>query len=185
MAEEATERKPLEDWGDTIIEASEGGASEFDDYVMLEAEEPFKAHITKIKKGEKFNKTSQEMQDRVYIFCELDESDGKGQTYRCDFNPKLSKPDQTKQTYLADFLKAVYGTPQLKFDPKDLIGRPLRVMLSEPWTKPGGDKPMQFINKTLKPTADQKKVESDVELTPEEAAEIMGGEVVDGDSTES
>ena len=173
--EETQERKPMEDWPEgNTLEAS-SASSEFEDYVKVDAGEPIKAHITAVKTGTKPFKG--EEQDRMFVYFKLDEGEGEGQVYRGDFNPKLTTPDSPKQSNLSKFVTLVYGAVQTKLDPKDLIGRPIRVLLSEPW----GDKKLQFVNSFLKPATSQKRIEADVLPTAEEVAEFMGGEIVDGD----
>lgn len=172
MAEEL-ERKPMEDWptGKTLEASS--GSGEFEDYVKIEPGEPIKAHITAVKAGTKIYLG--EEQDKMFVYFKLDEGDGEGQVYRGDFNPKLTSVDSPKQSNLSKFVALVYGAQQAKLDPKDLIGRPIRVLLSEPW----GEKGLQFVNSYLKPAPGQKRVEADTVLSAEDVAGIMGGEVVD------
>lgn len=178
MGEEVKERAPMEDW-DEVITAQATGGGEFEDYVKLDAGEPFKAHITAVKKGTKTYMG--EEQTRMFVYFKLDEGPGKDQVYRGDFNPKLTTPDSPKQSNLAKFAEMVYGEKQTKLDKDDLIGRPIRVLLSEPW----GDKQLQFVNSYLKPAPDQKRVEPDVvpnDVSGNLEAEVMktfeGAEVV-------
>lgn len=155
--------------GEVKIEAA---GDDYPEYVKVDAEEPFKAHITKFREGTRFNKKNDEDEPRWFYWFELDEGPGKGQEYRGDFFPKLSKTGNTKLTNLSKFVQAVTGELLQELDPMSLIGKPVRIELSEPW----GDKQMQFVNTYKKPTADQKAVKikpKDVVATAEEVDEVM------------
>lgn len=158
--EQEQKAKEYREFDPSVLKASNGGGGDFADYVMLPAEEPFKAHIDSLKIADKFSKQTGKEEERLYVWCELDEGDGKGQKYRADFNPVITPKGSSKKSNLADFLEKVYGEHQSTIDAKDIIGRPIRIELSEPW----GEKNLQFIKTFKKPSADQKRVEPDVVL---------------------
>lgn len=158
--------KPAREYTDfTKDDVVVGEGSSFDDYVKLEPGEPYKAHVVEIKKGSKM-KNGELVEGWMYVWYELDEGEGKGQRYRGDFNPVLSP-----KSNLQKFVDLIYGTHQSVFDPNDVIGKPVRVLLSEPW----GEKGLQFVASYLKPTADQKKVEQDEDLDTVKA--VFGDDV--------
>lgn len=177
MAEEVMEeRKPMVDWpAGKKIESSGGGSGEYADYVKLDPGDPIKAHVTAVKAGTKAFKG--EEQNRMFVWFKLDEGPGIGQVYRGDFNPKLTSPDSPKQSNLAKFAALLYGAPQSELDPTDMIGRPIRVLLSAEW----GDKKLQFADTYVKPALDQKRVKVENTLTAEDIAEVFEGEVVTDD----
>lgn len=173
MAEDVIEeRKPMEAYqpGEKLV--AQAGNSDYDDYVKVEPGEAIEAHITAVKKGEKTYLG--ETQDKMFVYAQLDEGPGKNQTYRGDFNPKLTTTDSPKQSNLSKFLKTL-GLPSNELDPASLVGLPVRVELSDPW----GEKGLQFVNVWKKPAPSQKRVEPDHVLSADEVAEALGGEVVE------
>jgi hypothetical protein len=152
--------------GDMVLEASASGG-DFEDYVSLDPGEPIKAHIVSTRPGQKMFKG--EYQDKLFVYFEVDEGPGKGQRYRGDFNPTITSPTSPKQSNLSKFATLVFGEAPTTLDPTDLLGRPIRILLSEPW----GDKGLQYANTYLKASADQKTVkiepkDTDHVLTDEE-----------------
>lgn len=162
------ERKPLEDWpAGEVIDASSSGSSEFDDYVKVDAGEPFRAHVKSVpQKGMKKDYTTGVDEVRIFMHFELDEGPGKGQVYRADF-----KPSMHEKSNLYKFAKLLYGSEQKSFDPRAVVGMPIRITVTEP----KGDKGFQWVDDFLKAAPDQKKVE----LSAEDVAEQLGGEVVE------
>lgn len=162
------EKKPLEDWpAGEVIDASSSGSSEFDDYVKVDAGEPFRAHVKSVpQKGMKKDFTSGENEVRIFMHFELDEGPGKGQVYRADF-----KPSMHEKANLYKFAKLLYGSEQKSFDPRAVVGMPIRITLTEA----KGDKGFQWVDDFLKAAPDQKKVT----VTEEQAMAVLGGEVVD------
>lgn len=143
MAEEIQEKK-YEEFDMSKITRS-GSGSDYADYVTLEADEPYEAFVQDIKLGTKFNKQENAEKPRVFTWCEVTQGPGKGQRYRADFNPKISPAGSKKPTDFSKFLDLVYGEHVDAVDKNDLLGRTIRIELSEPW----GDKGLQFI-KTFK-----------------------------------
>lgn len=182
----AAEDQPKKEYKpfDPSILQTVGG--DFEEYIKYPVEEPIQAHITDIKIGRKFNRTSGQDEDRVYFYFETDEGDGKGQTYRADYSPKITKGG-SKQSNLSLMLEKVYGETQDGIDYQDILGRPVRIELSEPW----GEKGLQFVNAVKRPTASQKRVEvakdtvvADIDSQGEDAVMAAidafgGGEVVE------
>lgn len=181
MADNTTQQQPREyrEFDPNVIQLSNSGG-DYADYVKLEPEEPFPAYVQSIKLGSKFNRTTNAEEDRVFVWCEVTDGPGKGQTYRTDFNPKLTPPTSPKQSKLSEFLLKVYGEPFTgRIDPDDLLGRPIRIELSEPW----GEKNIQFINSFKKPLSSQQRV--DVTNSPKGGETNSAEALLSGDELEA
>ena len=161
MAEETQEfeKKYTELADDEAIGApGGGGTSEFDEYIMLPAEEAIKAHVVDIKVGQKKIYQSEELEDRQFFWFELDEGEGKGQRYRYDCRTKLTEGKGKKASNLDElFMKLVGKYPKYgEYAKRDVLGLPIRIELTEPKTYSGRE--MQFVSAFKKPTTDQKRV---------------------------
>jgi hypothetical protein len=153
------EDQPKREYKEFDMSIIRSGGGDFADYVQLPSEEPLTAYVSKIKTGLKKNKDGEE-EDRVFIWATVVGGEGDGQEYRNDFAPSLDK-----KANLQKFLTAVYGSAQSAIDVDDLLGRPVRIELGEPW----GDKGLQFIKTFKKPTPAQQRVDlvHQAEQTPE------------------
>lgn len=180
MAEEVQPREYREfDMKSIVIGTANGG--DFADYAILETEEPFKAFVQDIKLGSKFNRTKQLDEDRVFVWCEMTDGEGKGQRYRADFNAKISPKGSNKPTALSSFLDKVYPDVYTAgIDKDDLLGQPVRIELSAAWKKPNDttdSKGMQFIETFKKATADQKRTKVEAPV----ATDVVLADLPDGD----
>lgn len=147
------------------------------DYVQVPAGEPFKAHISKIEvvQSPKFDNPT-EIEDKLAIGFKLDEDiEGSGQVYTNWYRPSLNP--KAKLTPLV--LSLYNGKVPASLDVTDMVGLPLRIVLTEGVEKNG--KKRQYVASYLKPTSDQKKVEveelaaiPDAGLTDAELGELFG-----------
>lgn len=131
------------------------------DYVQVPAGEPFEAHISKIEQVESrvYETTTNEMETKLAVSFQLDaEIDGQGQVYTNWIKPSLHA--KSKMTPL---ILALYnGKVPDELDADDMVGRPLRMVLTEGVEKNGKNR--QYVASYLKPTAAQKRVESPVAI---------------------
>lgn len=138
------------------------------EYVQVPAGEPIKAHIDSVKK------TQQPSYDditvlvpKVVIGFKIDETDGEGQVYSGWFTPSLNE-----KAKLTKLVKALFPSKDIaEVDPTEFIGLPVRIVLSEP-----NDNGRQNIESYLKPTSDQKVVETAAEVAADELETLFDEE---------
>lgn len=124
------------------------------DYVQVPAGEPLEAHIDSVEKTKVQKFESDEMEEKLVIGFTLDQDiDGKGQVYTGWYRPSLNPKSK-----LFPLLVAIYsGNIPSPVDITDLVGRPLRVVLTKGVEKNGRTR--QYVESYLKPTETQKRVE--------------------------
>jgi hypothetical protein len=123
------------------------------DYIQIAAGEPFEAHISAVEvtKDKKYGaENDDELVDRLVIKFTIDEDmDGKGQVYTNWYTPSLNPKSK-----LYPLLMALYsGDIPIPLDVTDLIGRPLRLTLTEGVERNG--KFRQYAASYLKPKSTQ------------------------------
>lgn len=135
--------------GDLIL--SQGGK----DYVQIAAGEPYEAHIAKIEVVQSpVYDNPTETEEKLAIGFQLDaDVDGKGQIYTNWYRPSLNPKAKLTPLVLSLYNGKVPDT----LDPTDMLGRPLRIVLTEGVEKNG--KTRQYVASYLKPTSAQKIVD--------------------------
>ena len=142
--------------GDFVL--TQGGP----DYVQVPAGEPFKAHISKIDvvQSPTFDNPNV-LEDKLAIrFCLDEEIDGEGQIYTNWYRPSLNP--KAKLTPLV--LSLYNGKVPEALDVTDMLGLPLRIVLTEGVEKNGKNR--QYVASYLKPTPAQKKVTVELPEAP-------------------
>lgn len=117
------------------------------DYKSLPAGEQLYAHISKVGTVDTLNFEKTEQVKKLTVSFEVDEPEGKGQTYTKWYTPSLN-PKST----LSKVLMAVYGEIPASFDPTDLVGKPVRIMLKD-YEREGVTR--QTVEAVFKPAKDQ------------------------------
>lgn len=131
-----------------------------EDYVQVPAGEPLRAHISRLETTQDTAFESSELVTKLVVRFSLDEQiEGQGQVYSAWLNPSLNPKSK-----MFKMLSALYGgnIPN-PVDPSNLLGLPVRIILTEGIEKNG--KKRQYIENYLKPASDQSVIKIDKPLT--------------------
>lgn len=137
------------------------------DYVQVAYGEPLKAHISRVETTQDKKFESDELETKLVVGFTLDEKiEGEGQIYTAWLRPSLNPKSK-----MFKMLHAVYsGNIPNPLDPTDLLGQPLRLILTPAIEKNG--KTRQYVESYLKPASDQARVEVEKVLTDVPDGEI-------------
>jgi len=129
-----------------VLKITVGGG----DYKPLPVGEQLHAHIGKVGTAETLNFDKTEMVNKLVVPFVVDEPEGAGQTYSKWYTPSLH-PKST----LSKVAVAVFGELPAEFDPVDLEGKPVRIILKD-YERDGVKR--QTVDSVFPPAKDQKVV---------------------------